>query len=298
MKVFISWSGPTSKRVALVLKEWLSNVLQTLDPYVSSEDIDKGARWGSDIAAQLGETNFGILCLTPDNLNSTWINFEAGALSKAVDIARVSPFLHGVKKTDVKPPLGLFQATDATKEDALLLVKSLNTAAGSPIADTARLHRAVDRWWPDLEQALAAIPSEQEPTDPARRASQRNERDMLEELLSLVRTMSRDVGPPTVRKEQLPVMDPGSDFPLNPPRFDLKIPSLEVPEQFRLSLQHLLQSEGVKFHGGTYDDLTYKVQVNRFPRQRDTYRRLAREAGIRRLLFQSSAGSLILEEEA
>jgi hypothetical protein len=69
----------------MVLRDWLPSVIQSLEPYVSSEDIDKGTRWSSDIAKELDNSAYGILCVTQDNLAAPWINFEAGALSKSVD---------------------------------------------------------------------------------------------------------------------------------------------------------------------------------------------------------------------
>jgi hypothetical protein len=63
MKVFISWSGAKSRVLANTLREWLPNVIQFVDPWMSAEDIDKGIRWSSDVATQLEQARIGLICL-------------------------------------------------------------------------------------------------------------------------------------------------------------------------------------------------------------------------------------------
>ena len=75
MKVFISWSGTTSHKVAVLLRDWLPSVIQSIEPYVSSEDIDKGARWSTDIAGELHASTYGLICVTKNNTEAPWINF-------------------------------------------------------------------------------------------------------------------------------------------------------------------------------------------------------------------------------
>ena len=85
MKVFLSWSGQLSKRVAEELRQWLPNVIQALEPWLSSEDIGKGSRWSSHVTSELAASKAGIICVTPDNHNAPWLNFEAGAISNNVE---------------------------------------------------------------------------------------------------------------------------------------------------------------------------------------------------------------------
>ena len=44
MDVFISWSGEINRNAADVLKNWLPNVIQSIKPYFTPQDIDKGRR--------------------------------------------------------------------------------------------------------------------------------------------------------------------------------------------------------------------------------------------------------------
>ena len=86
-------------------------------PYVSSEDIDKGARWSTDIANELSDSTFGILCVTRENINEPWLTFEAGALSKSMENAYVSPFLFDIKQSEIDGPILQFQSTTFEKDD-------------------------------------------------------------------------------------------------------------------------------------------------------------------------------------
>src|SRR5437588_11249170 len=85
MKVFISWSGKASRGVAEALRNWLPDVLQAVEPFVSSYDIGAGDRFPETLQKELAETHFGVLCLTPANHQAPWMLFEAGALAKTFE---------------------------------------------------------------------------------------------------------------------------------------------------------------------------------------------------------------------
>lgn len=157
MKVFISWSGSISHKVAVVFRDWLPSVIQSIEPYVSSEDIDKGARWSTDIAGELHASTYGILCLTKDNIFAPWINFEAGALGKSIDKSRVSPFLFRIKRSEVEGPILQFQSTIFERDDVFKLLKSINAACTPDGLEDARLERSFEVWWPQLERQLNEI---------------------------------------------------------------------------------------------------------------------------------------------
>jgi hypothetical protein len=185
--VFVSWSGERSKALARALTEWLPPVFYNdLNVWMSEEDIQAGGRWELELAKQLEGTNFGIVCLTPDNIRSEWLIFEAGALSKAIEKSRVVPYRLGLKATDVAPPMSQFQGVDANEEGTLRLVISINSAIGKRIQDS-HLSSQFEKWWPDLKEKLE---KQSQQTFPEVRTT----REMLEEILSLVRrTGSREM---------------------------------------------------------------------------------------------------------
>lgn len=159
MKVFISWSSALSHNVALLLKEWLPSVIQVLKVYVSSEDIAKGANWSDDISRELAQSEFGILCLTPENINEPWILFEAGALSVSVN-KRVTPLLINLTASNLQGPLALFQATRVKKDDMYKLLKTINSLLKGNRLDSKLLETSfLQNWYKfkfDFQKILAA----------------------------------------------------------------------------------------------------------------------------------------------
>lgn len=159
MKVFISWSGDRGKVIATGLRSWIGDVLQKVEPWLSSEDIDPGTRWNTELADQLEKTHFGIICLTPESARAPWVLFEAGALAKTLGSSRVCPYVFQLEPTDLQQPLAQFDAVQATRSGTLKLIRGINHALGDEgsVADD-RLLRCFDRWWPDLEQILENVP--------------------------------------------------------------------------------------------------------------------------------------------
>ena len=191
MKVFISWSGHKSFEVAKVLKEWIPCIIQDIEPYFSSEDIDKGTRWSTDIAKELEEASFGILCVTKDNLESQWLNFEAGALSKAIEKARVCPFLFDLKPSEIfKSPILQFQMTNVDRDDVFKLFKSMNDCLEEDKLEDTRLEKTFSVFWPKMDEAFKNIEEDVEDNTNNIKKDENKaaQNEILEEMLELLRT--------------------------------------------------------------------------------------------------------------
>ena len=128
MKVFISWSGERSQYIAAALRDWLPNVIQSLDPWMSDKDIAGGSRWLLALAGQLNEAMTGILCVTPENQSNAWLVFEAGALSKTIGQTMVCPLLFDLEPTQMTGPLTQFQAKVLDRTSVLSILNTLNTS--------------------------------------------------------------------------------------------------------------------------------------------------------------------------
>ncbi len=156
MKIFVSWSGTLSREIAEILKKWIPCILQHVDMFFSPEDIEKGADWNKKLSTELCKCNYGIICLTTENINAPWINFEAGAIAKSPD-SKISVLMINLKPADITGPLHNYQATAFEKKEFFRLISSINTTSDSPLQPNV-LKNTFDSIWPRLNrEAQSAI---------------------------------------------------------------------------------------------------------------------------------------------
>jgi hypothetical protein len=179
MKVFISWSGDRSRAVAELLRRWLKCVVQAIQPWMSTHDIDRGALWISKINEELKDISTGILCLTKENLNRPWILFEAGALAKGLTSARVCTLLVDLKPADIEDPLAQFNHTLPNREGIRALLETLNSALGAEALEKETLDSAFEAYWPRFEKEFAECLQVSSATE----GESRDDREILAEVL-------------------------------------------------------------------------------------------------------------------
>lgn len=192
MKVFISWSGEESRQIAEALRDWLPTMFESVEPYMSARDNEAGVRWSSVISGALEDSDFGVLCLTPTNLAAPWLLFEAGALSKSVDAARVVPLLWRLSTSDVTSPLSQFHMKSADEAGIRDIITSINGELNRPRPEQS-LNAAFTGLWPQLRERLDAVQEPDRPSSP-----HRDDRELLEEILELVRNTSQTVNRPRI----------------------------------------------------------------------------------------------------
>ena len=188
MKIFISWSGKRSHEVAKLVDYWIKCVIQAVDPWISSKDMDRGSVWFREINDQLQETHNGIICLTKENLNSPWILFESGALAKGLSSNRVYTFLVDLEPINIKDPLAQFNHTLPNKEDMLKLVTSINYTLRDKKLSSEILNSVFETYWPQFEKRFKEIIDNTPETEIEPKMS---ENDLLGEILNSVRGMDR-----------------------------------------------------------------------------------------------------------
>lgn len=195
MRVFISWSGELSRQLGEAIRSWLPSALQHVKPYFTPNDIDKGSKWASEIFKELSASAVCVIVLTRENLRSSWIMFEAGAISSTIENSRVCPIIFDIEPTDLQGPLAQFQATRFAKADIRKLFNTINSLAAENKLDDAVADTVFEKWWPDLESSIGSILEGHTAKKDTKKI--RSDRELIEEILLLLRASEKDKAPPS-----------------------------------------------------------------------------------------------------
>ena len=129
---------------------------------------------------------FGIVCVTAANQHAPWLIFEAGALAKQLEAARVMPLCIDLEPAAVTGPLSAFQGRKLDKDGLRALAQDLSRRRERPrpqevdeLFDDAR-HRLETK----LAEAMDAV-------EPSR--MRRDSQEMLEEQGESVGSLKRQV---------------------------------------------------------------------------------------------------------
>lgn len=164
---------------------------------MSQHDLSSGGRWSQELSEELERSSFGLICLTPSNLLSPWILFEAGALTKHVKGRACCVLFKGLRPQDVSGPLSQFQHVSFSEPDFQKLLVDINSQLEAPL-DQASLEMIFSKWWPDLAGAINEALQSVESGNA--KEYRRDANELLEEILLRVRNLERTIQyPPKLR---------------------------------------------------------------------------------------------------
>jgi hypothetical protein len=171
IKVFICWSGTRSQLFSKAVEKLLKNVLASDVEISISTKIGKGTEWFDELRNDLNNADCGILCLTPEAIDSPWVHFEAGLLvrelgkvtdpeTRAEKERRVFPLLYDVEASVLKGPLSSYQSTLASDvDDVLRLVEAIRQfiPEGQKRPSKQQVRKICRSKWEAFQAALESI---------------------------------------------------------------------------------------------------------------------------------------------
>lgn len=155
-KIFISWSGSSSKNIANALKNNIEKIFENeeLTIFMSAADIESGTEWFEKIKSNLLDSDCAILILTKENLSAPWILFEAGAMAINYEETRIIPMLFDVKVDD-KSPLSHYHHKKFNKYDFTKMILDIQTFCGFEKATKKQLNTLAQNHFADFSKEIS-----------------------------------------------------------------------------------------------------------------------------------------------
>jgi len=152
MKIFISWSGETSRRLALSIKNNILNY-PGITTFISSEDINSGTLWFNKVTASLNEMNEALVVLTPSSYARPWLNFEAGYIFGKLNKLSIIVISQD-EAFAVSGPFSPFQVRNGrSRTDIIKLLSDITKDKGESIEKWVDIH--FKKWKEEVENIFA-----------------------------------------------------------------------------------------------------------------------------------------------
>ncbi len=154
MRIFLSWSGEISKRIADEIKVYIPIIFDGKVDFFYSPEIRKGEKWQEELFKNIANCKATIICITPENKGAPWINFEAGVI--AANEFKTCPIYFGFRDCSTEGPLSCFQATLYNKTDFFRLIESINNELDEK-TDKEILKNLFEKNWKHLNSRINSI---------------------------------------------------------------------------------------------------------------------------------------------
>lgn len=166
LKIFISWSKNKSREIALEVKDFFEGLFHnSIELWMSSDSIEYGSTFIIDINDALRKSDCCIAIITEENINSSWIMYEIGAIagksyfsSDNLDTKAVIPIIFdGIDdKKFSNSPINQFQRLRFGKESIFNLSKQLNKRVGIYSSETS-LEKQFNLNWNGLLKGVERV---------------------------------------------------------------------------------------------------------------------------------------------
>jgi hypothetical protein len=233
------------------LRHWLVDVVPSITPWFSGDDIETGKFWQLELLKSLERSTVGIVVITPANAHRPWLNFEAGRLSSSIESRGgvVMPLLVNLESADITgTPLSTLNAVTFNELGVWKIVNAIHERTGNDM-NTTMLKNLFDLKWVELKQAVTDAVDHAIRTDVDNvKPQQRDTSDVLEDLITTVNELRQDVRRNTA--------DQVSWSPVDENAIDGEVRSIIAPSgvtPLEVEIRHI-QRNGVIYVDITFDD--------------------------------------------
>ena len=147
--VFISFSGEQSERLGNWLVSWIQKLFPEVTVYFSNQyPSGGGGPYIDHIRDYMAEASAAAFCVTAENVNSNWINYELGLASASPNLKSILIITLGIKPSDLPTPASLYHVAQFSKP---VIEQFLTAIAKSARYDVPLFHRQFESAWPQME---------------------------------------------------------------------------------------------------------------------------------------------------